>query len=119
MTTTFAPAKKPSISNSSKSLMGRLLTAKFSDGYDQTAPDGLNYVLRKYTLTWPALNATDADYIENFWATTGGAGAFAFLYMAPMEAVTRKWKSPTFARAPVTGTLFSIVIEMEECFNIV
>lgn len=115
MVDTFAPAKKPVIANSQLDLTARNQKVQYGDGYDQTAPDGINNITRKIPLTWASLSQAESDYIESFFIAK--AGSTPFYYKAPMDSVTRLWKAPTFSKVPVTGNLFSVVLNLEESFN--
>src|ERR1700740_2414599 len=102
MTDTFAPAKKPTIQNTSKTLTSRRQVAQFGDGYSQRAADGLNSIVRKWTLTWAALTQAEKDYIEGVYIDKGG-GVEAVFYQMPGDGIVRKWILVDNTEAAHTG----------------
>jgi phage-related protein len=57
----------------------RLLTVQFGDGYTQQTPDGINYMLRTFTVTWEILTNAERTLINNFLIGQGGYQSFNWI----------------------------------------
>lgn len=74
----------------------RVLQAEFGDGYNQRAEDGLNSVADVLTVPFNNITPADAATIEAFFKSM--AGAQAFTWRAPWDAVARKWICKRWSR---------------------
>ncbi len=111
MTATFTYAPNY---GSAMQVIPRVLTAKFGDGYSQRAADGLNTLLRKWTVLFNNRSQTDCDAIEAFLVAQGGCLAFNW---TPPTGVAGLWicSLPNgWTRTPQTGPLASISCTFEE-----
>lgn len=59
-----------------KSAEPRIKRVEFGDGYTQEAPDGINYNLYTWNLTWEVLNSTEKVEIEAFLVARKGYQTF-------------------------------------------
>lgn len=92
METLVAPI--PSI-GMKKNMEPRLLGAKFGDGYQQTAPDGINTVLQVLEVSWNILTFEAGDEIDNFLTARHGE---VFLWTKPRELSPRRWRCKTWSK---------------------
>lgn len=111
---TFAPATNPSI-QSSRSVGVRVNTAQFGDGYSQRSRDGLNPTARTFSAQWQALDVSDADDIEAFFERHV---VDPFLWVLPLEYVSRKWIVTDWSRAYAGGDLVSLSASLKEVFDL-
>lgn len=82
--------------NVRKSVKPRVREVRFGDGYRQRVPDGLNTVLSAWSVTFAARSAAEADAIEAFLATKGGAIAFLFAISGtPVSVTCSEWERTT------------------------
>jgi phage-related protein len=82
--------------NPSKSTQGkpsvRTLKARFGDGYEQRAADGINNVLRTWNAVWSNYHHVDADpnkpslkALNDFFTTQGGWKKFLWVQPPPFD----------------------------------
>ncbi len=114
MTDTFTPARPPSYA-SRKSVTYKTIEANFGDGYVQRTVDGINNKPVMYELTWSALLPAEANAIESFLDSQGGATAF--LYTVPRDSTQRKYRCKTWSRSLDTPATDSISATFEEVFD--
>lgn len=98
---TFSPPCNPDV-GSGKKTTARTLTAKLGDGYEQRGKDGLNTIGRSLSLKWTLLTESQAYALDNFFIEHEGYKAF--LWKAPRDTVTRKWKCESWDNPWDTGT---------------
>lgn len=114
--TTFTPSPAPSAQGTSKQVAARVRRAQFGDGYSQRARDGLNYVARGVTLSWPALTSAEADTLEAFFIAQGGADVFT--YTLPLESTAYKWTCATWSRSPADNPIQSMTATLVQEFDL-
>ena len=114
---TFAPPVAPSPQGTQKQVSGRVRRAEFGDGYSQRAPDGLNFVGRQVTLSWPALSAADSDTIEAFFIAQN-SGATPFLYTLYNESTQYQWTVASWTKAYVDGDIVSLTATLVQEFDL-
>lgn len=71
-----------------KSVKPRVLKAQFGDGYTQRGPDGLNSLLRRWTVALNNREAAELDAIEAFLIEQGGFIKFDW---TPPHGAAGKW----------------------------
>ena len=87
----------------------RIRAAKFGDGYEQRAQDGLNADMMTWPLSFSGRSAAEAQAIDAFLTAHGGVTAFDW---TPPEAgaaqkfICKKWKRrrDSYASQTVTAT---------------
>ncbi|EKB01418.1 phage tail protein [Proteus mirabilis] len=90
----------------------RVKSVKFSDGYEQRRPDGINNNLKKYNVTLIYINSESLQ-IESFLEKH--AGVTAFLWKPPhqsglIKVICRKWSSSVgMIRTEITAEFEQIV----------
>lgn len=68
----------------------RLLSAQFGEGYNQSAPDGLNFDMRPRNLSFSDRSISEATAIDVF--LSGKNGCTTFLYTHATTGVTKKYR---------------------------
>lgn len=70
----------------------KILKAEFGDGYTAEAPDGINFNLKTFNLTWDAVIDSEKSTILNFIEARGGYQTFEWTYGGTTYKVKcRKW----------------------------
>lgn len=89
----------------------------FGEGYEQIAPNGLNYAREIRTVIWAPLTPTEATTVWNTLLTVGSHG---ILTWTPCDAVTQK--KYRLAENKITksflGNNFKISIKVKEAFDL-
>lgn len=67
----WKPSRRPS-----RTIKPRVKSTPFGDGYRQRYQDGLNATLASWSLQFNGLTRAEADAIDAFLRTAGGADAF-------------------------------------------
>ncbi len=109
---TWTPPRPPQLGNR-LTIDQKIKEAKFGDGYEQNAADGLNSIRRQWSLSWSACTDAEADQIENFWIEQGKTKAF--WYQVPGTAAAFKWKFATYDRTQ--GNPDSIQVTIRQVFD--
>ena len=111
---TFSPPKPPS-DDSTFQPAPRLINNSFGDGYEQTAPDGLNANPYAGTVNFKNLQLSEANAILYFIDTHVGQ---VFYWTMPGENTPRKWAAKKGASRTWTGALMNISIPLTERFDL-
>lgn len=93
----------------------RVKIAQFGDGYEQRAVDGINARPRTFSLSWPALDATDKDTARNFLVARNGWEAFN--WTPPGEGSSIKVKCPRWTVQRRSGPWWYISVTFIEVFD--
>ncbi len=93
----------------------RVLRSQFGDGYMQEAADGINGILRNWTLIWQPIHATPAEGpsptvkdLDDFFTAQGGYKKFLWVQPSPYDIlgaqlfVCTDW-SITFDQGKIRG----------------
>jgi phage-related protein len=88
-----------------KQAQPKVKTVQFGDGYTQEAPDGINYNLFTWNLSWDALTSSEKTTIENFLVAAGGYATFQW---ADPEGTTQKVKCRTWSFSLIEPTLYKL-----------
>ena len=92
----------------------RVLAAPFGDGYSQRTADGLNTMLRKWSVQFVNRSQADCDAIEAFLEAQGGCLSFNW---TPPSGAAGLWICSVpdgWSRSPQTGGLANITCTFEE-----
>ena len=112
---TFTPVRLPD-EGTRNSPKIRVLRAEFGDGYTQSAPDGLNHILRSISLKWSKLTPTQANTILDFMV---GKGGFTPFYYTPSdELVALKWTCPSWTDTKSKGGLVDVSVTLNQSFTL-
>lgn len=90
----------------------RVLSAKFGDGYNQEAGDGLNADLMKLSVSWEALTPAQGQTVMDFFKDLGGYRPFKFTL--PGEASPRKFKCRKWSRRFPSFQIVDVTASWEE-----
>lgn len=87
----------------------RIRRAQFGDGYEQRAPDGLNYVRRSWSVTWSVIPEESRDMLMDFFRQMAGVYSFEWALPRTGEMVRVTCEDPTsvhdsFSNHTVTAT---------------
>lgn len=74
------PARFPFIPDygSGEKTKARINKSQYGDGYDQSSPDGLNHMLREWSVNFNNRSRTEVDNIVAFLKARKGVEAFEF-----------------------------------------
>lgn len=109
---TWCPSYEPELEEPPQ-----LLVAKFGDGYSQAAPDGLNHIKRRWTLSWNNEDMATAKAIRDFLRERGGWQPFYWIEPTGVEAAL--FTCPAGLRRRQSGPqLFTLSATFEEDFNL-
>lgn len=72
----------------------KVLSAKFGDGYEQRAADGINSRLQMWNVKFENLTSANADTIIAFFRARNGVSYFTWTPpgAAEIKVIARKWK---------------------------
>jgi phage-related protein len=112
---TFVPPIGPVVDGAPRKKQIRLREAKFGDAYVQRAPDGMNYVETKVSLSWPLLDRASRQAIEAF--ILGHAGV-PFAYQVPGEDASLQWICRTWSSNLAGNALETMTMELEQDFTV-
>lgn len=90
----------------------RTLSARFGDGYQQDAADGINNKVQ----SWPLRFVGDADFIEaiqDFLDRHAGAKSF---YWTPPLGVQGRYKVKQYSPAAQAGLVYALTATFEQAF---
>ena len=114
--TTFTAPVNPTY-GSTQTIKRRVLTTQFGDGYTQRTGDGLNTIIREWSLRWENLPKADTDTIENFFLALADGESFDW---TPPESVTSyRWviKDDTWTRSKVGFETETFTITFQQNFD--
>lgn len=93
----------------------RVLVAQFGDGYDQTAPDGINASVDEWNVTYENLTSSERTTL---WAALDAAGSWDVVTWTPPGDSAKKWKvtADGVSEMPVAGDLYTISFALRQVF---
>lgn len=103
---TFTPPVSPSPGTSRKPEL-KLIESEFGDGYTQSVGDGINHMRRVFELKWDTLKQAQADTIESFLESKGGATPFLYRHAntaAPIKVTCKEWNRTDLAAGQCSFT---------------
>jgi phage-related protein len=112
---TFTPAMQPSVGATNKPRV-KILSAPFGDGYSQATADGLNHIRNEFSLTWEVLTPAQADAIDTFLRTQGGATPF--YWTAPGASTPQKWTCEEWSVSFIQAGFRRITATFVQSFNL-
>ncbi|UCV26804.1 phage tail protein [Ferribacterium limneticum] len=92
-----------------------VLSAKFGDGYEQRAEDGINSVRSRWNLVFSKRTLADVNAMSAFLRLKKGAEPFDW---APPGETARKFKCVGWRRVLSTDTDCSLSCTLEEVFDL-
>lgn len=94
-----------------RQLAPRVKMAKLGDGYTQSAPDGLNYKLYTWSLTWENLTEAEKNTIEAFLEARNGYETFLW---TDTDSVQFRVKAPSWTRTETAPKIFTIQVNFTQ-----
>lgn len=76
--------------DAAKTIMHRIKSVKFGDGYEQLSPDGINSKVDKWRLSYVWMDKATYETIQTAFDTVGGADYFTWTPYG--EAVSKRFK---------------------------
>lgn len=110
--TVLTPAHNPAYQSSVKTTY-RSLENNFGDGYKQTVPDGLNNIIKEWSLAWD-MNEIDADDLEDQLDALKGQ---PFEWQDP-KGVTRSYTCKEHSKSYVSYDNFRVTAVFVESFDL-
>lgn len=93
----------------------RTLRASFNNGYEQTAPDGINNVRDIWTVVYSNLTLTDRNSVVSALDTVKGWDYLT--WQAPGDDASKKWKvTPDGWSETNNGATWSITFTVEQVY---
>lgn len=91
--------------------------ARLGDGYEQRVPDGINYQMRKWTITYDNLSTNDFTTIQTF-LDNAGQGQY-FTWTPPGYAVSLKWVLDGDVNVNVkSGNIYTVSFPVRQVYDI-
>jgi len=100
---------------SSKTVTPRFLRADLGDGYDQRAGDGINTKKQEWSVTFEALDQTNADILIEFFEDLDGYQNFTWIPFR--ETTARKFICPTWSESFPGNSLTTVSASFTEVFD--
>ncbi len=101
-----------------KKVTSRVHIARFGNGYEQRARDGINATRAEWSIIFSMLTRAEADNIERFIVHTAG-GHTAFKWTVPFER-TEGWyhyRINTFTRTQIAPNAHELRFSIEEAYG--
>ena len=100
---------------SSVSYKNRVLQARFGDGYDQTAPDGINNIVAEWNISYDNLTTAEKNSLVTVLNTVG---SWDYLTWAPPGETSKKFKvtQDGYTLTPVSGDLWNVGFKLMQVF---
>ncbi len=103
------------IRSSSKNVTARFLRAELGDGYDQRAGDGIQTIKEEWSVTFEALDSTNADLIIAFFEGLDGYQNFTWIPFR--QTVAKKFICPSWSESYRGAGLTSVSASFVEVFD--
>jgi len=93
----------------------RVLFAQFGDGYDQTAPDGINALVDEWSITYPNLTSSERTTL---WSALDAVGGSDYFTWTPPGGTSTKWKvkEDGVTEMPASGDLYTVSFSLRQVF---
>lgn len=94
----------------------RTITAQFGDGYQQSAPDGINNVVDEWNLVYENLDNSERNTLIT--ALDSVKSSDYFTWTAPGDATQKKFKvtQDGWSEAALSGDLWTISFVLKQVF---
>jgi phage-related protein len=94
-----------------KQAQPKVKRANFGDSYTQQYPDGINYNLYSWSLTWENLTETEKNTIETFLVARKGLETFEWTDNTP---TTYRVKAPTWTISEIAPKVYTIKVTFNQ-----
>jgi len=108
-TFTYIPSYSVSLS-----VEPRVLKSKFGDGYEQRGGDGINIIVRKWSLDFSMRYQDEIDPIVAFLDAQAGITAFDW---TPPYGDAGKWVCDSYTQRVEKGNMYSLSATFREVFE--
>lgn len=100
---------------SSRRRTNRVLRAQFGDGYEQTAPNGINTIVDEWSIRYENLTTSERNTLL---AALDAVGSWDVLTWTPPGDSAKKWKvtADGLTETPVSGDMYSIGFSLRQVF---
>ena len=98
----------------SRSVVFKIKSVEFGDGYTQQMPDGLNFRRFNFSLRWENIDTTQKDTIDDFLVARGGYQTF--LWYNPEDLTTYKVKCKEWTVEYVNPNVWNVTATFEQKF---
>lgn len=100
---------------STRKRRNRVLIAQFGDGYDQTAPDGINSIVDEWSITYENLTSSERTTLL---AALDSAGSWDTITWTPPGDTSKKWKvtADGVSEMPMAGDLYTVSFALRQVF---
>jgi phage-related protein len=116
MTTVAMPVVNKITLNSSLKVGFSQISAKFGDGYEQIAPNGLNNILDTWDIVWGAL--TTAEF-QTVIAVLKSVGTWGIITWTPCdETVQKKFRISGDITRTREGTFYNVTCTIRQVFDV-
>ena len=94
----------------------RVLQAKFGDGYDQTAPDGINNIVADWSIRYDNLTTSEKTTLLT---ALNAVGSWDYLTWTPPGETSKKFKvtKDGYSVAPISGDLWTVSFNLTQVFG--
>lgn len=119
ITTTALPVPERIIIDSTKTAAFREMSAQFGDGYQQVAPQGINFKIDTWSITWAPLTSAQKTTVETALDANGSWGVYTWIPLG--ETVSKKFRvtKDGYTRQSLNrGNLFSISCKLVQVFDV-
>jgi len=118
MTTTALPITNKLLISCSKSPEFIEVSAKYGDGYGQSAPKGLNNVVDHWNLEWGGLTLSEKTTLETFFKQVGSWGLVSWTPLD--ESISKKFRIDRsgYTVSKVGKSSFKITCKANQVFDI-
>lgn len=95
----------------------KILSAVYGDGYEQRAPDGLNYERDSWNVVWE--NVTTAELGTIMTALRATQGVDYINWTAPGDSVQKKWVvQGKIGRSAKSGGIYTVSCTLKQVFDL-
>jgi len=99
---------------SSRKRQYRTLRAEFGNGYEQTAPDGINAVRDEWSISYS--NLTGAERTTLVTALDTVQGWDVLTWTAPGDVTQKKWKVSEGWSESTNGLHYTVSFTLRQCY---
>lgn len=102
--------------SSSKTKKFRTLTAQFGDGYSESAPNGINYKIDMWNLSFEALDQTQYNTVTTFFDTQGSFSTFTWTAFGDSAAKTWRMTPEGYSVSYKSGNIYNLSLNIEQVY---
>ena len=100
---------------SNRSVQPRFLKADLGDGYTQRSGDGIQTIKEMWSVTFEALDTTNANLLISFFE--GLEGYQAFTWIPFRQTVTKKFICVSWSESFLGNSLTTVTAEFQQVFD--